>query len=52
LYQSGEDRLDVSAVFAWHDPRSLVDAMERFAQWLQLLNGAEHLLGAIAPRNI
>jgi PRTRC genetic system protein F len=47
--ETGEEMLDVNAVFAWRDDKSLVGALKRFTQWLRRLRAAENLLRALAP---
>lgn len=49
--QSGEDMLDVNAVFAWHDAETLASAVQRFESYCRLLHAAENLLRLIAPQD-
>ena len=48
--QSGEDMLDVNAVFAWHDSKTLCAAVRNFETYCRRLHAAEQLLLTLAPK--
>jgi PRTRC genetic system protein F len=52
FFQSGEDLVDVSGVFAWNDADTLRDAVQRFADFLDIIRAADALLTALSPKNI
>jgi PRTRC genetic system protein F len=51
-FQGGETQMDVNAVFAWHDNRSLIAALKRFELYCRLLQAAEDLLRTLNPRKL
>jgi PRTRC genetic system protein F len=43
-FNAGETNMEANAVFAFHDERSLRNALKRFTLWLRLLHAAENLM--------
>jgi hypothetical protein len=52
FFQSGEDLVDVSGVFAWNDADTLRDAVQRFTDFLDIIRAADALLTTLSPKNI
>jgi PRTRC genetic system protein F len=52
FFQAGEDFIDVSGAFVWHDADTLRDAVQRFTDYLDVVRVADALLAALSPKNI